>query len=69
MKDESETVNFASSEVAAGSFLLNPRLNVINKIAIGSNIITIITIITKITITQTKNSVNTFAKVQWAPSC
>ena len=69
MKDESETVNFASSEVAAVSFLLNPRLNVINKITIGSNIITIITIITKITITQTKNSVNTFAKVQWAPSC
>ena len=61
MKDESETVNFASSEVAAGSFLLNPRLNVINIITIRSNIITIITIIT---ITQTKNSVNIFAKVQ-----
>ena len=66
MKDESETVNFASSEVAAGSFLLNPRLNVINIITITNNIITITG--KNIATTQTNKSINIFAKLHSAPS-
>ena len=66
MKDESETVNFASSEVTAGSFLLNPRLNVINIITITNNIITITG--NNIAITQTNKSINIFAKLHSAPS-
>ena len=66
MKDESETVNFASSEVAAGSFLLNPRLNVINIITITNNIITITG--KNIATTQTNKSINIFAKLHLAPS-